>query len=87
MEKIKPIPIGVEFYKEMIDKGYYYVDKTLLIRDLLELLYVKLDRSVFCFVDSLTSFIKLLISWQQNICLFLLIFVLRLHLQNFCHKE
>ena len=59
MEKIKPIPIGVEFYKEMIDKGYYYVDKTLLIRDLLELLYVKLDRSVFCFVDSLTSFIKL----------------------------
>jgi len=36
VEKIKPIPIGVEFYKEMIDKGYYYVDKTLLIRDLLE---------------------------------------------------
>ncbi|MFG6348407.1 MAG: ATP-binding protein [Lachnospiraceae bacterium] len=33
---MKPIPIGVEFYKEMIDKGYYYVDKTLLIRDLLE---------------------------------------------------
>ena len=59
MEKIKPIPIGVEFYKEMIDKGYYYVDKTLLIRDLLELLYVKLDRSVFCFVDSFISFIKL----------------------------
>ncbi len=58
MEKIKPIPIGVEFYKEMIDKGYYYVDKTLLIRDLLELLYVKLDRSVFCFVDSLTSLYK-----------------------------
>ena len=56
MERIKPIPIGVEFYKQMIDKGYYYVDKTLLIRDLLELLYVKLDRSVFCFVDSLTSF-------------------------------
>ena len=36
MERIKPIPIGVEFYKQMIDKGYYYVDKTLLIRDLLE---------------------------------------------------
>ena len=36
MGKIKPIPIGVEFYKEIIDKGYYYVDKTLLIRDLLE---------------------------------------------------
>lgn len=36
MGKIKPIPIGVEFYKQMISKGYYYVDKTLLIRDLLE---------------------------------------------------
>ncbi len=36
MGKIKPIPIGVEFYKQMIDDGYYYVDKTLLIRDLLD---------------------------------------------------
>lgn len=30
------MPIGIEFYKEMIDKKYYYIDKTLLIRDLLE---------------------------------------------------
>ena len=30
------IPIGVEFYKLMIDNGYYYVDKTLLIKDILE---------------------------------------------------
>lgn len=29
------LPIGIEFYKEMIDKNYYYVDKTLIIRDLL----------------------------------------------------
>lgn len=35
MKHVKPIPIGIEFYKEMIDKGYYYVDKTLLIHDLL----------------------------------------------------
>ena len=28
--------IGEEFYKEMIDKKYYYVDKTLLIRDFVE---------------------------------------------------
>ena len=35
MDKITPMPIGIEFYKEMITKGYYYVDKTLLIRDLL----------------------------------------------------
>lgn len=30
-----PIPIGVEFYKDMISEGYYYVDKTLLIHDIL----------------------------------------------------
>lgn len=36
MKHIKPIPTGVEFYKEMINKGYYYVDKTLLIRDILK---------------------------------------------------
>lgn len=35
MESIRPIPIGVEFYKEMIEKGYYCIDKTLLIRDIL----------------------------------------------------
>lgn len=32
----KPMPIGIEDYKEMIEEGYCYVDKTLLIRDLLE---------------------------------------------------
>ena len=35
MDIKKPIPIGIESYKEIIDGGYYYVDKTLLIRDLL----------------------------------------------------
>ena len=35
MQNITPIPIGVEFYKTMISEGYYYIDKTLLIRDLL----------------------------------------------------
>lgn len=35
MNQRKPIPIGEEFYKKMIDDSYYYVDKTLLIRDLL----------------------------------------------------
>ena len=35
MQNIKPLPIGVEFYKTMINEGYYYIDKTLLIRDLL----------------------------------------------------
>lgn len=32
----KPLPIGIENYKEIIDKDYYYVDKTRMIRDLLE---------------------------------------------------
>lgn len=32
----KRIPIGIEFYKRIVDDHYYYVDKTLLIKDLLE---------------------------------------------------
>ena len=32
----KKLAIGVENYKEIIDKSYYYVDKTLLIKELLE---------------------------------------------------
>ena len=32
----KPLPIGHEFYKEIIKKELYYVDKTLLIKDILE---------------------------------------------------
>lgn len=32
----RPIPIGVEDFKAMIDKGYYYVDKTMFIRDILD---------------------------------------------------
>ena len=35
MDIKKAIPIGIESYKEIIDNDYYYVDKTLLIRDLL----------------------------------------------------
>ena len=32
----KRIPIGIEFYPEMIEKNYYYVDKTLLMKELLD---------------------------------------------------
>lgn len=32
----KAISIGIESYKEIINKPYYYVDKTLLIKDLLD---------------------------------------------------
>ena len=35
MEKMR-LPIGIENYKEFMDKSYYYVDKTLLIKELLD---------------------------------------------------
>ena len=30
-------PVGIENYKEFIDKNYYYVDKTLLIKDIIDI--------------------------------------------------
>ncbi|MEN8906469.1 MAG: AAA family ATPase [Clostridiales bacterium] len=35
--KYKPVPIGVDNFKKVITDGYYYVDKTLFIKDLLDL--------------------------------------------------
>ena len=35
-EKLKKIAIGVEDFKEIIDKGAYFVDKTLMIKKLIE---------------------------------------------------
>ena len=32
---MKQIPIGIENFKELIDKDYYYVDKTLFIKEVL----------------------------------------------------
>lgn len=32
-----PLPVGIENFEEIIEKGYYYVDKTLLIKDLIDL--------------------------------------------------
>lgn len=32
----KPLPIGIENFKTIIEKEYYYVDKTLLIKDLID---------------------------------------------------
>lgn len=34
--KLRPLSIGIDNFETMIQKQYYYVDKTLLIRDLLE---------------------------------------------------
>jgi len=36
MSEYKPIPIGIEDFKEIIDKDYYFVDKTLIIKDILD---------------------------------------------------
>ena len=36
MPNYKPLPIGVEDFKEIIDKNYYFVDKTLMIKELLD---------------------------------------------------
>ena len=30
------LPIGIEFYKKVIDEAYFYVDKTLIIKELLD---------------------------------------------------
>ena len=34
--KKKAIPIGIEFYNQLINKDYYYLDKTLLVKELLD---------------------------------------------------
>jgi len=36
MPKIKPIPVGIEDFKRLVDKGYNFIDKTLMIKDLLD---------------------------------------------------
>ncbi|MES2200457.1 MAG: AAA family ATPase, partial [Chlamydiota bacterium] len=35
-EKMKKLPIGIDDYKEIIEDGYAYVDKTLLIQEIIE---------------------------------------------------
>ena len=32
----KPLPVGVVNFQRIIDDGYYYVDKTLFIKELLD---------------------------------------------------
>ncbi|MCD7811590.1 MAG: AAA family ATPase, partial [Ruminococcus sp.] len=36
MKEFKPIPIGVEDFKRLVDDGYYFVDKTLMIKEILD---------------------------------------------------
>ena len=37
MSEYKPIPIGIEDFKRLIDDGYYFVDKTLMIKELIDI--------------------------------------------------
>lgn len=32
----KPLPIGIDDFKKLVSNGYYYVDKTLFIKELLD---------------------------------------------------
>ena len=32
----KPLPIGVDIFEKLITRGYYYVDKTLMIKDIID---------------------------------------------------
>ena len=34
--KFKPLPIGIENFEKLVTRGYYFIDKTLLIKDLLD---------------------------------------------------
>ena len=34
---MRRLPIGIEDFKELIDKEYYYVDKTMFIKDVYNL--------------------------------------------------
>lgn len=33
----KPLPVGIENFEDMVTSGYYYIDKTMLIKELLDL--------------------------------------------------
>lgn len=37
MNKKKPLPIGNDEFREVREQGYYYIDKSLMIRDFLEM--------------------------------------------------
>ena len=34
--EFKPLPIGIDNFEKLISRGYYFIDKTLLIKDLLD---------------------------------------------------
>lgn len=34
--ELKPLPIGVDDFEKLIQSDYYYIDKTLLIKELLD---------------------------------------------------
>lgn len=37
MEVRKKLPIGIDDFRKLREKGFYYVDKTLMIKDFIEM--------------------------------------------------
>ena len=33
----RPLPIGIDSFREIIEQGYYYIDKTAFIKELLDM--------------------------------------------------
>lgn len=69
----KRLPVGIEFYKDMIDKSYYYVDKTLIIKDLLDggggvNLFTRPRRfGKTLLLHTLRTFFELDMDWKGNV--------------------
>ena len=56
----KPLPIGVESFKELITQGYYYVDKTLFIKELIDLSLIHISLKTYLFLCIGGSFLLII---------------------------
>lgn len=36
MKNYRPLPVGIDDFRDIMEKGYYYVDKTLFIQELMD---------------------------------------------------
>ena len=71
MERKKKLPVGIEFFDELIRQDFYYVDKTEFIAELLELLHnwgtVNLFTRPRRFGKSLNmNMLKYFLKWDVN---------------------
>lgn len=69
----QPIPVGVDNYKKIVDKSYYYVDKTLFIKELLDKggevnLFTRPRRfGKTLALSTIKTFFEKEIDWQGNV--------------------